>query len=81
MFLVSCTYVTKSEEYLKMKFATNNSNSISFIPEKENNATFEFMKDIAVNRSDNRHINGMIKSFLGMVYFTIFMYSLFTLLT
>ncbi len=64
-----------------MKIATHNSNSISFVTGKEINSTFEFTQDSAVNRSEKRDTKGMVKSFLGMVYFAALMYSLFILLT
>ncbi len=64
-----------------MKIATYNSNSKSFLAGKEFNSTFEFTQDSAVNRSEKRVTKGMVKSFLGMVYFAALMYSLFILLT
>ena len=64
-----------------MKIATHNSNSISFVTGKEINSTFEFTQDSKVNRSEKRDTKGMVKSFLGMVYFAALMYSLFILLT
>lgn len=81
MFQSSCTCVTKIKEYLKMKIATHNPNSISFVTGKEINSTFEFMQDSAVNHSEKRHTKGIVKLFLGMVYFVALMYSLFILLT
>ena len=64
-----------------MKIATNNSNSISFVTGKEIRSTIEFTKDNAVNRSEKSHTKGMVKFFLGVVYFAALMYSLFILLT
>jgi len=64
-----------------MKIVTHNSNSISFVTGKEINSTFEFTQESAVNRSEKRDTKGMVKSFLGMVYFAALMYSLFILLT
>ncbi|MCH7964075.1 MAG: hypothetical protein IH950_13455 [Bacteroidetes bacterium] len=64
-----------------MKIATYNSNSISFGTGKEIHSTFEFTQDNAVNRSEKIDTNGMVKSFLGMVYFAALMYSIFILLT
>ena len=81
MFLFSFTCVTKIEEYLKMKIATHNPNSISFVTGKEINSTFKFTQDNAENRSEKRYTKGMVKSFLGMVYFAALIYSLFILLT
>ncbi len=81
MFLLSFACVTKIEEYLKMKIATNNPNLISFVTGKEIHSTFKFTQDTAVNRSEKRDTKGMVKSFLGMVYFAALMYSLFILLT
>ncbi len=63
-----------------MKIATHNSNSISFVTGKEIRSTFEFTQDNAVNRSEKRHTKGMVKFFLGIVYFATLMYSLFILL-
>jgi len=81
MFLLICTCVTKIEEYLKMKNATYNSNSISFVTGKEIHSTFKFTQDNSVNRSEKSHTKVMVKSFLGMAYFAVLMYSLFILLT
>jgi len=81
IFLISGTCVTKIKEYLKMKIASYNSNSISFVTGKEIRSTFEFTQDKSVNRSEKRHTKGMVKSFLGMVYFAALMYSIFILLT
>ncbi len=64
-----------------MKIATHNSNLISSVTGKENHSTFEFTKDNAVNRSEKRHTKGMVKFFLGIVYFAALMYSIFILLT
>jgi hypothetical protein len=62
-----------------MKIATNNSNSL--LAGKEFNSTFEFTQDNSVNRSEKSITKGMVKFFLGMVYFAALMYSLFLLLT
>ncbi len=64
-----------------MKIATHNSNLKSFIAGKEIHSTFEFTQDNAVNRAEKRHTKGMVKFFLGIVYFAALMYSLFVLLT
>jgi len=64
-----------------MKIATYNSNSISFVTGKEIQSTFEFTQDNALNRLEKRETKGMVKSFLGIVYFATLMYSLFILLT
>ena len=64
-----------------MKLAIHNSNLKSLLAGKEANSTFEFVKDNAVNRSEKRHTKGIVKFFLGMVYFAVLMYSLFVLLT
>jgi hypothetical protein len=64
-----------------MKIATNNSNSKSFLAGKEFNSTFEFTQDNALNRTEKSITKGMVKFFLGMVYFAALMYSLFILLT
>jgi len=64
-----------------MKIANYNSNSISFITGKEIHSTFEFARDNSVNHSEKRRTKGMVKSFMGMVYFAALMYSLFILLT
>ena len=64
-----------------MKIATHNSNSISFVTGKEVHSTFEFTQDNAVDRSEKRDTKGMVKFFLGVVYFAALMYSLFILLT
>jgi hypothetical protein len=62
-----------------MKIATHNSNSISFVTGKEIHSTFEFTQDNAVDRSEKRDTKGMVKFFLGVVYFAALMYSLFVL--
>jgi len=64
-----------------MKIATNNSNSKSFVTGKEFYSSFEFTQDNAVNRSKKSITKGMVKFFLGMVYFAALIYSLFILLT
>ncbi len=64
-----------------MKIATYNSNSISIVTGKEIQSTFEFTQDNALNRFEKRETKGMVKSFLGIVYFATLMYSLFILLT
>jgi hypothetical protein len=64
-----------------MKIATHNSNLKSFITGKEIHSAFEFTKDNALNRSEKRHMKGMVKFFLGMAYLAGLMYSLFILLT
>ena len=64
-----------------MKIATNNSNSTSFVTGKEIHSTFEFTQDNAVNRSEKGYSKGMVKFFLGIVYFAALVYSLFILLT
>ena len=81
MFLSSSTCVSKIEEYLKMKIATHNTNSISSVTGKEIHPTFEFTQANAINRSEDRHTKGMVKFFLGIVYFAALMYSLLILLT
>ena len=80
MFQSSSTCVSKIKVYLKMKIATHNSNLKSFIG-KEIHSTFECMQDNALNRSEKRHMKGMVKFFLGMAYLAGLMYSLFILLT
>ena len=64
-----------------MKIATHNSNSISFVTGKKVHSTFEFTQDNAVDRSEKRDTKGMVKFFLGVVYFAALMYSLFVLFT
>ncbi len=64
-----------------MKIATNNSNLTSFVTGKEIHSTFEFTQDNDVNSSEKSITKGMVKFFLGMVYFAALMYSLFILLT
>jgi hypothetical protein len=64
-----------------MNIATRNSNSISSVTGKEIHPTFEFRQDNAANHSEKRHTKGIVKLFLGMVYFVALMYSLFILLT
>jgi len=64
-----------------MKIATYNSNSKSFLAEKEFNSTIEFEQDNTLNRTEKSITKGMVKFFLGMVYFAALMYSLFILLT
>ena len=64
-----------------MKIVTHNSNLKSFVTGKDIHSTFEFTKDNAVNRSEKRHTKGMVKFFLGVVYFAALMYSLFVLFT
>ena len=64
-----------------MKIATYNSNSIPFVTGKEIQSTFEFTQDNSLNRFEKRETKGMVKSFLGIVYFATLMYSLFILLT
>jgi len=64
-----------------MNIATNNSNSKSVIAGKEFYSAFEFTQENAVNRSEKSITKGMVKFFLGMVYFAALMYSLFILLT
>ena len=64
-----------------MKITTHNSNSISFVTGKEIHSAFEFTKGNEVNRSEKRDTKGMVKFFLGVVYFAALMYSLFVLFT
>ena len=64
-----------------MNIATNNLNSKSIIAGKEFHSTFEFPQDNSVNGSEKSITKGMVKFFLGMVYFAALMYSLFILLT
>jgi hypothetical protein len=64
-----------------MNIATNNSNSKSFIAGKEFHSAFEITQDNSVNGSEKSITKGMVKFFLGMVYFAALMYSLFILLT
>ncbi len=78
MFLSSSTCVSKIKVYLKMKIATHNSNLKSFIG-KEIHSTFKFMHGNDVKLSEKRDTKGMVKSFLGIVYFAALMYSLFVL--
>jgi hypothetical protein len=64
-----------------MKIATNNSNLNSFINGKDINSKIKFTQDNVVNRFEKSITKGMIKFFLGMVYFATLMFSLFILLT
>ena len=64
-----------------MNIATNNSNSKSFIAGKEFHSTFEFTQENAINRSEKSITKGMVKFFLGMVYFAALIYFLFIILT
>ncbi|MGB5847717.1 MAG: hypothetical protein WBH40_04455 [Ignavibacteriaceae bacterium] len=64
-----------------MKIPANNSNSKFFVTGKEIHSTFEFTQEIAINRSGKSITKGMVKFFLGMVYFAALMYSLFILLS
>ena len=81
MFLSSSTCVSKIKEYLKMKIATHYSNLKPFGTGKEIHPTFEFRQDNAAKNSEKRDTKGIVKLFLGMVYFVALMYSLFILLT
>jgi len=64
-----------------MNIATNNSNLNSFINGKDIISKIEFTQDNAVNRFEKSITRGMIKFFLGMVYFATLMFSLFVLFT
>lgn len=64
-----------------MKIATYNASSNSFINRSEIFQPGELKKEKAVNRYEKSITKGMVKFFLGMVYFATLMFSLFILLT
>jgi hypothetical protein len=64
-----------------MNIATDNPNSESFATGRQFHSTFGFTQDKPVNRFEISITKGMVKFFLGMVYFAALVYSFFMLLT
>ncbi len=72
-----------------MKISFHGSNSISLIPDKEIHVNIGSPKTTGqsgvfnkrISLSEKRKLKGMLKTFLGMIYFVTLIYSLFVLLS
>ncbi|GMR25206.1 MAG: hypothetical protein BMS9Abin39_0488 [Ignavibacteria bacterium] len=72
-----------------MKISFLSSNSISLIPSREIRVNIGYPKttvqsgafDKGISLSEKRQLKGMLKTFLGMVYFVTLLYFLFVLLS
>jgi len=72
-----------------MKISFHSSNSISIIPSKEIRVNIGYSKtsgqsgifDKRISLSEKRQLKGMLKTFLGMIYFVTLLYFLFVLLS
>ncbi len=72
-----------------MKISFHSTNSISLIPSKEIRINMGYPKttvqsgafDRGISLSEKRQLKGMLKTFLGMVYFVTLFYFLFVLLS
>jgi len=72
-----------------MKISFHGSNSISLIPSKEIRVNIGYPKTIGqsgvfdkrISLAEKRQLKGMLKTFLGMIYFVTLIYFLFVLLS
>ncbi|MCH7724322.1 MAG: hypothetical protein IIC76_13450 [Bacteroidetes bacterium] len=72
-----------------MNISFHRSKSISLIPGKEIRVNIDYLKntgqsgvfDKRISLSEKRQLKGMIKTFLGMIYFVTLLYFLFVLLS